>query len=144
VPGPIAVDAAFQFTAAALFHGDTTGATTVNGTRTAVRRGLGMRGRRLALLGCLAAATLSLTACGNKAGDVTCSAFGQQSTSDRTQTLNDLLSEHNLEVASLGNQMGVSKNVDAFCGTATMLKTPATKNLDRTLNDAVNWDAKRW
>jgi predicted outer membrane protein len=98
----------------------------------------------MTLLGVLAVAALSLAACGNKAGDVTCSAFGQQGTSDRTQTLNDLLSEHSLEVASMGNQLGVSKNVDAFCGTATMLQTPATQNLDRTLNDAVNWDTKQW
>lgn len=117
-------------------------------TGTTALRGLGASGldggRRLAVIGCLALATLSLAACGNKAGDVTCSAYGQQSVSDRSQTLDDLLSEHSLEVASMGNQLGVSQNVDAFCGTATMLQTPATKNLDRTLNDAVNWDAERW
>jgi len=96
------------------------------------------------VIACLTAVTLPLAGCGNKAGDLTCQAFGEMSVSDRSKALNNLLSEHSLEVASVGNQMGVAQNVDSFCGSPAMLQMPATQNLDRTLNDAVNWDAERW
>jgi hypothetical protein len=50
----------------------------------------------------------------------------QRSTSDLSQTLNDLLSEHSLESTRTGNELGVLKSVDA------------TQIGNRTLNDAVH------
>jgi hypothetical protein len=64
--------------------------------------------------------------------------------SEQSQTLDDLLGEHDLEVASSSNLIGVSRSVDDFCGSPALGGMPATQNLDRPLNDAVDWNAKQW
>lgn len=107
-----------------------------------------MRRRVRAALGTAALLFLALTGC-TSAGDMTCEEFGALSDSDRSDVLEDLLVEHRLDPLAVSNLVGVGTAVHTFCGTSAIAgmigePDPARTNLDRPLDEAVDWDSDTW
>jgi hypothetical protein len=91
-----------------------------------------LRGTAVLLAG--VAAPLLLAGCGNSAGDLTCQEYQAQSITDQTDTLRDLLNEHDLESGDVGNVQGVTAAVTSLC----------SSNSSATLDDATDWDSDTW
>lgn len=102
--------------------------------------------RRLVLIGMAVLLAGTTTGCSNP-GTTTCAEYGVLSYPERDDVLKDLLVSHRLEPNHLGNSLGVSQSVDTFCGTFTnqlMGDRPATQNLNRPIDEAVDWDSDTW
>lgn len=102
--------------------------------------------RRLALTTTGLMLATVLAGCSN-AGSTTCADYGDLTYDEREELLADLLVEHRLEPVHVGNTVGVLYAVDQFCGTMTSVLTddrPATKNLDRPLDESHDWDSPTW
>ncbi len=89
--------------------------------------------------------TASLAGC-SKASATTCAEYGEMTYAERQELLDDLLVEHRLEPADIGNSIGISESVNTFCGmTGIVTDTrPATKNLNRTLDESTDWNSPTW
>ena len=86
-------------------------------------------------------------ACGADPTEVTCSEFAAMSYEDQNDTLDDLLSAHDLATHSTSNVVGVRKQVDSYCGTFGFSKDTggqAKRNGSRPIDEAVDWDSKTW
>jgi hypothetical protein len=89
--------------------------------------------RRAAVVGVLPTVPLGLTAC-TDAGGTTCEEFTSQSVVEQTDTLHDLLSEHDLQPSDLGNIQGVSQAVSSLCAA----------NPGAELDEASDWESGYW
>ena len=89
--------------------------------------------RRTSVLGMLIALPRALTAC-TDAGGTTCEEFTAQSSVEQTDTLHDLLNEHDLETADYGNVQGVTQAVSSLC----------SSNPGAELDEASDWDSGYW
>ena len=76
---------------------------------------------------------MTLTGCTN-AGDTTCAQFNAQDFTKQSETLSDLLTEHDLERYDAGNVQGVTAAVSSLC----------SSNDAVTLDQATDWDADTW
>lgn len=94
----------------------------------------------LVVLGCAASLTIS---CG-ATGALTCSEYAAQTFTEQTDTIQALLTERRLEPNDVGNTLGASAAVNAFCGTPGLGSTDATRNVDRPIEEAVDWDSPTW
>ncbi|MEU4711180.1 hypothetical protein AB0G00_32625 [Nocardia salmonicida] len=66
---------------------------------------------------------------------------------DQNNTLDDLLSDHDLQTSSTLNLIGVPKQVDSYCGTiafSTEIGQRAGRNGAEFIDNAVAWDSKTW
>jgi hypothetical protein len=77
----------------------------------------------------------------SKAKATTYRQFGTQTTAEQTQTLDDLLSAHNLKTADVGNQLGLQQHVIDYCG---LYGKAATQNLDQAIDASVDWSKGTW
>jgi hypothetical protein len=101
-----------------------------------------VRYQRLIASVCAAAALTGLAAC-SSAGSKTCSQYASMSFGDRLSLQRDLLGEHDLDTASMGNMTGVSEALDSYCGVSSYAST-GTKNSSSPIDQAVDWDSKYW
>ncbi|MEU0538284.1 hypothetical protein [Nocardia sp. NPDC005978] len=92
-------------------------------------------------------AILAGAGCGKDPKDVTCSEFAAMSYEEQNDTLDDLLSDHDLETLSTSNTIGVRKEVDSFCGTfgfSSETGGKAKRNSSESIDEAVDWDSRTW
>lgn len=90
---------------------------------------------------------MTTAACGQDPKDVTCSQFAAMSDTDQNDTLDHLLSDHDLETLSMSNTIGVRNEVDSYCGTSAFSKATggtAKRNSGQSIDKAVDWDSKTW
>jgi hypothetical protein len=83
----------------------------------------------------------SLGGC-SSAGDTTCSEWGSMDQSQQSDVLTDLLRENRLDPLSWSNALGATEAIDAFCGSSML--TPANRNMDRPIDEAIDWDSDTW
>lgn len=79
--------------------------------------------------------TWGLAGCGAQASP-TCAEYLDTPLASRDQLNMDLLRKHDLKTTDVGNITGVSAAVSSFCANPS--------NLDRSLDDAVDWSADTW
>ncbi|WP_280501168.1 hypothetical protein [Nocardia farcinica] len=108
----------------------------------------GKAGARIALAALTAASVVAVGAgCGQDPREVTCSEFAAMSFDEQNDTLDDLLSAHDLETLSASNAVGVRQRVDSFCGTngsSSEIGGRAGRNGDSSIDDAVDWESGTW
>lgn len=99
--------------------------------------------RRSRAGGALAACVVLITALSACAGGgaVTCRHYGDTALTARGKLLTDLLRAHDLDTADPGNVLGVTNAVNAFCGTYGAV---ARDNLERSIDEAVDWSSPSW
>jgi hypothetical protein len=78
-------------------------------------------------------ASLLLTGCSN-AGGTSCEEFNAQSITTQSETLSDLLSEHDLDPTDFGNIQGVTAAVSSLCSSGS----------SATLDEATDWESDTW
>ncbi|WP_278262224.1 hypothetical protein [Nocardia sp. AG03] len=90
---------------------------------------------------------LTAVSCGQDPKEVTCSEFAAMSYEDQNDTLDDLLSAHDLETLSTANTIGVRREVDSYCGTFGFSKDTggtAGRNGSQSIDNAVDWESGTW
>ncbi|MEU4595947.1 hypothetical protein [Nocardia sp. NPDC023988] len=90
---------------------------------------------------------LASVSCGQDPTKVTCSEFAAMSYEEQNETLDDLLSAHDLETLSTANTIGVRTEVDSYCGTFGFSKDTggkAGRNGTQQIDNAVDWDSSTW
>ncbi|MDO5727243.1 MAG: hypothetical protein Q4Q03_04905 [Bowdeniella nasicola] len=90
----------------------------------------------------LAIATMS--GCGSS-GTMTCNEYGELDYDDRDEAITSMIREHDLRPYS--NPLGIvaiQEDVHNFCGISLNIPSetlPATMNLDRAIEQAIDWEA---
>lgn len=79
--------------------------------------------------------TLGLSGCGSQASP-TCAEYLDTPLASRGELNMDLLRKHDLKTTDVGNITGVTAAVSSFCANSS--------NLDRSLDEAVDWSADTW
>lgn len=92
-----------------------------------------------AIAACVVLVTV-LSACSGS-GSTTCQQYGDTALTARGKLLTDLLRAHDLDTADPGNVLGVTNAVNAFCAT---YGAAARDNLDRSIDEAVDWSSPSW
>ncbi|MGY1777108.1 hypothetical protein ACI8AV_14710 [Geodermatophilus sp. SYSU D00804] len=89
--------------------------------------------RTIAVLGLVLVPVAGLTGC-SSTGDLTCGEFNAQGLVEQTETLSDLLDEHDLDTVDPGNIQGVTQAVSQLC----------SSDSGAVLDDATDWDSAYW
>ena len=89
--------------------------------------------RRTALGVAVLFSSFLLAGCSD-AGGMTCSEFNAQDIGKQTDTLGDLLREHDLDTTDPGNIQGVTSAVSSLCASDS----------SATLDQATDWDSGTW
>ncbi|MGY1737001.1 hypothetical protein [Geodermatophilus sp. SYSU D00684] len=89
--------------------------------------------RTIAVLGLVLVPLAGLTGCSNS-GDLTCGEYNAQGITEQTDTLSDLLREHDLDTADPGNIQGITQAVSQLCASSS----------GAVLDDATDWDSAYW
>lgn len=100
--------------------------------------------RALAMAAGILAPALLLSGCGKDPKEVTCSEFAAMSYDEQNDTLDDLLSDHDLDTLSTSNTIGVRQEVDSFCGTSAFGSKTAGRNSGQSIDAAVDWESGVW
>ena len=80
---------------------------------------------------------LPLAACSSSsAGSITCAEYNDLDYNKQSDVRRKKLDEHDLSQFSTENIAGITMNVTSYCGSSKHSKDP--------INNAVNWDSKKW
>lgn len=90
-----------------------------------------------------------LAGCSNP-GATTCDQYAAMSNKDRVSTEDGLLAAHHLQQLSVSNSVGLTQDIDRFCGVLDNIiaglpgSTKATQNNSVSIDKAVDWTKTTW
>ena len=105
---------------------------------------------RLMSTGLALTATLAVTlaaACSSPV-TTTCDEYAAMSFGEQSEVEDAMLGNHGLDTRNLENALGLSENIDAFCGISgidgVLDGAKATQNNTSPIESAVDWDSDSW